>query len=51
MEVSKDGREMWVTNRWARSVSVVDLPARKVVRTIPVGRSPHGVFFVNAARE
>jgi len=51
MEVSVDGKELWVTNRWARSVSVVDLATRKVVRKIPVGRSPHGIFFVNAARE
>jgi len=51
MEVSADGKEVWVTNRWARSVSVVDLATRKVVRTISVGRSPHGIFFVNAARE
>jgi YVTN family beta-propeller protein len=51
MEVSGDGRELWVTNRWARSVSVVDLATRKVVRTVSVGRSPHGIFFVNAARE
>lgn len=51
MEVSEDGKELWVTNRWARSVSVVDLATRKVVRKIPVGRSPHGIFFVNAARE
>jgi YVTN family beta-propeller protein len=51
MEVSLDGKELWVTNRWARSVSVVDLATRKVVRKISVGRSPHGIFFVNAARE
>jgi len=51
MEVSADGKELWVTNRWARSVSVVDLATRKVVRTIAVGRSPHGIFFVDAARE
>ena len=51
MEVTADGKELWVTNRWARSVSVVDLATRKVVRTISVGRSPHGIFFINAARE
>jgi YVTN family beta-propeller protein len=51
MEVSLDGKELWVTSRWARSVSVVDLATRKVVRKISVGRSPHGIFFVNAARE
>jgi YVTN family beta-propeller protein len=30
-------------------VAVVDMAERKVVRTIPVGRSPHGIFFQNRA--
>ncbi len=52
IDVSRDGKEAWVTARWAREVSVVDLASRKVVRSIPVGRSPHGVFLTgNAPRE
>lgn len=49
MEVSADGRLVWVTQRWLKSVAVVDIAQRKVVSTIPVGRSPHGIFFVNSA--
>jgi YVTN family beta-propeller protein len=30
-------------------VAVVDIAARKVVQTIPVGKSPHGVFLANSA--
>ncbi len=47
MEITADRKQLWVTQRWLKSVSVVDLEARKVVDTIPVGRSPHGVFFAN----
>jgi YVTN family beta-propeller protein len=45
MEVSKDGKELWVTARWARVVAVVDIASGKVIKTVPVGRSPHGVWF------
>jgi hypothetical protein len=40
---------LWVTLRWARQVAVVDLGQRRVVRTIAVGRSPHGIYFHNRA--
>lgn len=49
MEISADGKRMWVTQRFGKSVAIVDLEARQVVETIPVGRSPHGVFFINNA--
>jgi YVTN family beta-propeller protein len=49
MEITDDGKTMWVTLRWIKKVAVIDLPSRKVVKLIPVGRSPHGVFFANAA--
>ncbi len=50
MEVTDDGKTMWVTLRWIKKVAVIDLPSRKVIKVIPVGRSPHGVFFFNAAQ-
>jgi YVTN family beta-propeller protein len=49
MEVTADGKFIWVTQRWVKSVAVVDIAQRKVVATIPVGRSPHGIFFINSA--
>jgi YVTN family beta-propeller protein len=49
MEITDDGKTMWVTLRWIKKVAVIDLQSRKVVKLIPVGRSPHGVFFANAA--
>lgn len=49
MEVTADGRFIWVTQRWIKSVAVVDIAQRKVVASIPVGRSPHGIFFAGSA--
>jgi YVTN family beta-propeller protein len=49
MEVTADGKFLWVTQRWIKQVSVVDLAQRKVVDKIAVGRSPHGIFFANSA--
>ncbi|WP_034297268.1 cytochrome D1 domain-containing protein [Herbaspirillum sp. RV1423] len=49
MEVTEDGKTMWVTLRWIKKVAVIDLPSKKVVKVIPVGRSPHGIYFFNRA--
>jgi len=37
------GRRALVTNRWADLVSVIDLASHNQVRTISVGKAPHGV--------
>jgi YVTN family beta-propeller protein len=49
MELSADRKVLWVTFRFSRHVGVIDLPARKLVDTIAVGRSPHGIYFRNRA--
>ena len=49
MEITPDGKTMWVTLRWIKKVAVIDLTTRKVIKTIPVGRSPHGVYFASHA--
>jgi YVTN family beta-propeller protein len=49
MELTADGRFLWVTQRFARQVAVIDLNERRIVDTITVGRSPHGIFFRNRA--
>jgi DNA-binding beta-propeller fold protein YncE len=48
MDLSADGKELWVTSRWVMKVSVLDLASGKVVRQYPVGRSPHGIFVSKA---
>ena len=37
------GRQALVTNRWADLVSVIDLSTHSQVRTIAVGKAPHGM--------
>ena len=49
MEVSADGRFIYVSSRWARKLSVVDTHTKKVVRQVTVGKSPHGVWTLQHA--
>lgn len=50
MEVSADGKEVWATVRWEARVAVIDLTGAKPIEYIPVGRSPHGIYFKSHAR-
>ena len=45
MELTPDGKQLWVTLRFARKVGVIDVPTMKLISVIPVGKSPHGIFF------
>lgn len=49
MELTADKRYLWVTFRFAKHVGVIDLASRKLVKTIAVGRSPHGIYFHDRA--
>ncbi|RYE39879.1 MAG: YncE family protein [Hyphomicrobiales bacterium] len=49
MDVSPDGRWIYVTARWARKLLVIDTHERKVVRKVNVGKSPHGVWTLQHA--
>jgi YVTN family beta-propeller protein len=49
MELTDDGKTLWVTLRWIKKVAVIDLASKKIIKLIPVGRSPHGVYFINNA--
>lgn len=46
MAITPDGKELWVTQRFLRRVAVVDIEQLKVVASIAVGKSPHGVFML-----
>ena len=48
MDVTPDGKELWVTFRFAKKVGVIDIASRKLMTTIPVGKSPHGISFTRA---
>ena len=45
MELTPDGKTLWVTLRFSKKVGMIDVPSMKLIDVIPVGRSPHGVFF------
>ncbi|MDG0023946.1 beta-propeller fold lactonase family protein [Trinickia sp. Y13] len=49
MELTADKRYLWVTFRFSKHVGVIDLTTRKLVKTIAVGRSPHGIYFFDRA--
>lgn len=49
MELSADGKWMWVTARSRKEVAVVNMETRQVEKRIPVGRSPHGIYYHNHA--
>lgn len=49
MDITPDGKELWVTQRFLRRVAVIDVEQMKVVASIPVGKSPHGVFMLKSA--
>ncbi len=45
LEIIPAANEMWVTARWAKKVVVIDLATKAVKASIPVGRSPHGIYY------
>ncbi len=49
MDISKDGKQILVTSRWSRKLTVIDVASRKVVKQVNVGRSPHGVWTLDHA--
>jgi YVTN family beta-propeller protein len=49
MEMMADGKTLLVTARWAGRLAVIDLEKKAVVKQIPVGKSPHGVWTLNHA--
>ncbi|WP_153100769.1 beta-propeller fold lactonase family protein [Paraburkholderia hayleyella] len=49
MELTADKRYLWVTFRFAKRVGIIDLTTRKLIQTIAVGRSPHGIYFFDRA--
>ena len=48
IEFAPDGK-LWITERFAQKVAILD-PVSGALRTIPVGRSPHGIYLTEAMR-
>jgi YVTN family beta-propeller protein len=49
MDVSADGRYIYVASRWAKKLTVIDTTTKQVVRQVKVGKSPHGVWTLDHA--
>jgi len=49
MDVSADGKLIFVTSRWSRRLTVIDTASRKVIQQVKVGKSPHGVWTLDHA--
>nr|WP_227820577.1 YncE family protein [Ramlibacter tataouinensis] len=49
MEVMAGGKMLLVSSRWAKKLTVIDTEAKKVVRQVNVGKSPHGVWTLDHA--
>lgn len=49
MDISRDGRQILVTSRWAKKLTVIDVATRQVIKQVKVGRSPHGVWTLDHA--
>ena len=49
MGVSRDGRQILVTSRWAKKLMVIDVASRKVVQQVNVRKSIHGVWTLDHA--
>ena len=46
IDFAPDGK-LWITERFIQKVGVLD-PATGALLSIPVGRSPHGIFLMGA---
>ncbi|MFC5521617.1 YncE family protein [Polaromonas jejuensis] len=49
IDVSRDGKQILVTSRWAKKLTVIDVASRKIAHQVNVGRSPHGVWTLDHA--
>jgi YVTN family beta-propeller protein len=49
IDVFAGGKVIMVTSRWARKLTVIDTETHKVIRQLPVGKSPHGVWTLDHA--
>lgn len=49
IDFAPDGK-LWITQRFIQKVGILD-PATGDLRSVPVGRSPHGIFLTDGARE
>ena len=45
LQVSPDGTQLWASNRFGDTVSVISTVTGKVIHSIVVGAGPHGLAY------
>jgi len=45
LQVSPDGRQLWVSNRYSGSVFVIDTTSGVIMHVFQVGSDPHGLAY------
>ena len=43
VDVSADGKRLYVANGLSDDITIVDIAARKALKSVPVGRVPHTI--------
>jgi YVTN family beta-propeller protein len=46
VHLNRAGDRLWVVNGLSDDITVVDVPAAKAIKSIPVGRVPYGALLV-----
>jgi len=49
MEISLDHKTVYVSSRWIKKLSIIDLASGQLMKQINVGKSPHGVWTLEHA--
>jgi DNA-binding beta-propeller fold protein YncE len=49
MEISVDRKTVYVSSRWIKKLSIIDLASGKLLKQVSVGKSPHGVWTLEHA--
>lgn len=49
MELTRGGKTLWYTARAAKKAISIDMDTKQVSGTVPVGRSPHGIYYFDHA--
>lgn len=46
MDITPDGKELWVTQRFLRRIAIIDIAQMKMLGSVRVGKSPHGLIIL-----
>jgi DNA-binding beta-propeller fold protein YncE len=50
LEVSSDLKTLYISSRWIKKMSMVDLSTGRLIKQVSVGRSPHGIWTLDHAK-